>query len=49
MYKYKNELLLELFQYMLIEVTDAHERDTSNATMDQLYMPIYGTVIILYV
>ena len=44
MYKYENDMLPELFKDMFIKVTDVHEHDTRNATTDQLYIPIYGTV-----
>ena len=44
MYKYENEMPPELFKDMFIKVTDVHEHDTRNATTDQLYIPIYGTV-----
>ena len=44
MYKYENDMLPELFKDMFIKVTDVHEHDTRNATTNQLYIPIYGTV-----
>ena len=44
MYKYENDMLLELFKDIFIKVTDVHEHDTRNATTDLLYIPIYGTV-----
>ena len=46
LYKYENEnnMLPELFKDLFIKVTDVPEHDTSNATTDHLYIPIYGTV-----
>ena len=43
-YTYENDVLPELFKDMFIKVTDVHEHGTRNATMDQLCIPIYGTV-----
>ena len=37
-------MLPELFKDMFIKVTDVHDHDTRNATTDQLYIRIYGTV-----
>ena len=44
MYKYENDMLPELFKDMFKKVTNVHDHDTRNATTDQLYIPIYGTV-----
>ena len=44
MYKYENDMLPELFKDLFIKVTNVHDHDTRNATTDQLFITIYGTV-----
>ena len=44
MYKRENDMLPELFKDMSVKVTNVHENDSRIATINQLYIPIYGTV-----